>query len=48
MNNLVPFEYIKYVLETMPKINVCDTAELDALLLWSKTLPGKCYAPTKE
>lgn len=48
MNNLVPFEYIKYVLETMPKINVCDTEELDVLLPWSKTLPGKCYAPTKE
>ena len=44
MNNLVPFEYIKYLFEKMPTINVCNMEELDELLPWSKTLPKECYS----
>lgn len=48
LNNLVPFEYIKYLFEKMPEINVCNIEELDQLLPWSKVLPAKCYAPSKS
>ena len=47
-NELNPFEYIKYLFEQLPKINVCDVGELDQLLPWSNTLPEICKAKTKH
>ncbi len=42
LNCLNPYEYIKYLLNTLPTINAFDLEELDRLLPWSKTLPDKC------
>lgn len=42
LNSLNTYEYIKYLSETLPQINVYDLKELDQLLPWSKTLPDKC------
>lgn len=38
-NNLKPFEYLKYILETMPYIAMEQYSEL---LPWSKELPDFC------
>lgn len=43
-NNLIPFEYLKYLFEKMPNIDVKNSEELDKLLPWSKELPEKCIA----
>jgi transposase len=48
MNGLIPFEYLKYLLEEMPKIeNLCDYEQLDQLLPWSETIPDYVKAPSK-
>ncbi len=38
-NNLKPFEYLEYLLETIPNTT---TASLDKLLPWSEEIPIKC------
>lgn len=43
-NKLIPFEYLKYLFEKMPNIEVLSTEELNKLLPWSKELPSNCYA----
>jgi hypothetical protein len=43
-NNLHPFQYIKYLLETLP---TSKTGDLESLLPWSETLPDCCRAPAK-
>jgi hypothetical protein len=42
-NDLHPFNYIKFLLETLP---TATTAELENFLPWSDTLPDYCHAPT--
>jgi len=44
-NKLNPFEYIKYLLETLP---TAKTSELEALLPWSEFLPDRCRVPFKK
>jgi len=46
-NNLIPFEYLKYLLEKLPNMDVTDIKELDKLLPWSKELPYNCIAKQK-
>jgi len=41
-NALRPFQYMQYLLETLPNIT---TGNLEALLPWSKTLPDNCHVP---
>jgi transposase len=41
-NGLVPYQYLKYVLEVAPNINL---SQLDILMPWSKSLPDYCRAP---
>ena len=41
-NGLNPFEYLQYLFEQLPNIDVEDKACLDGLLPWSDTLPGAC------
>jgi hypothetical protein len=41
-NGLIPFEYLKYLLERLPNINTKDTTAIDNLLPWSKTIPDHC------
>jgi hypothetical protein len=38
-NGLKPFEYLKYLFETIPNI---ESAKLDSLLPWSDCLPPYC------
>jgi len=43
-NNLIPFEYLRYLLEKLPNMKVINGETIDKLLPWSKDLPGQCYA----
>ncbi|WP_132766829.1 IS66 family transposase [Tepidibacillus fermentans] len=38
-NNLIPFEYLKYLFEKLPNMDVTNSEELDKLLPWSNELP---------
>ena len=46
-NNLNPFEYLKYLFETMPNVDITKEEELNKLLPWSKELPDKCKTKLK-
>lgn len=41
-NNLKPFEYLKYLLKTLPNIDINDTGEIDRLLPWAEQIPEGC------
>ncbi len=47
LNNLVPYEYIKYLLEVMPGKRLTDDF-IENLLPWSKTIPGHVRKPIEE
>jgi hypothetical protein len=44
-NNLIPFEYIKYLLERLPNIDNNDQDAVDALLPWASALPTTSRKP---
>lgn len=46
-NKLIPFEYLKYLFETMPNVDITKEEELNKLLPWSKEIPDKCKAKLK-
>jgi len=41
-NKLKPFEYIQYLLKTLPNIIIKDQSTLDLYLPWSESLPDSC------
>lgn len=41
-NSLNPFEYLKYLFDRLPNIDISDIRVLDEFMPWSKTLPEKC------
>jgi hypothetical protein len=47
-NGLIPFEYIKYLLETLPNIDTQDEKALDQLLPWAPSIPQECKTPLKS
>ena len=47
-NGLKPFEYIKYLLEKLPNLDVKDQNVLDSLLPWSTQLPAFCRVVNKS
>lgn len=47
MNNLNPFNYLKYLFEELPNIKLTGPAALDHLLPWSETLPEECRRQPK-
>jgi hypothetical protein len=46
-SKLHTFNYITYLLEQLPNIDVTDNAELDKLLPWMGQLPESCYCKKK-
>jgi transposase len=44
-NGLIPFEYMKHLLERLPNVDTRDPAAIDSLLPWSGTLPQTCRKP---
>lgn len=47
-NGLNPFNYLKYLFEKLPNIDITNKEKLDQLLPWSSTLPEECRIPTKS
>ncbi len=43
-NKLIPFEYLRYLFEKLPNMNINNTEELDKILPWSEELPSDCKA----
>lgn len=43
-NGLKPFEYLRYLFETMPNITALTADTIDGLLPWSDALPRECKA----
>lgn len=46
-NQLNPLNYLTYLFEQLPSININDVAAIDQLLPWSKTIPTECRIPNK-
>ena len=46
-NQLNPLNYLTFVFEQLPLIDLSDKEALDQLLPWSKTLPADCHVPNK-
>ena len=44
-NGLHPFQYMKFLLETLPNVTTGD--DIDSLLPWSDSLPDWCRSPSK-
>jgi len=47
-NDLKPFEYMTYLLKTLPNVDVNDQSVLDSLMPWSETLPESCRLNNKS
>lgn len=47
-NNLKPFEYMTYLLKTLPNVDVKDQRMLDSLMPWSVDLPESCRLNDKS
>ena len=41
-NNLKPYEYIKYLLDTLPQMDINNSEVVDQLLPWSESIPEYC------
>lgn len=46
-NGLNPFEYLTYLFEQLPNIDIKDQSAIDILLPWSVNLPDRCRVPNK-
>lgn len=46
-NGLMPFNYMTYLLEKLPNIDLQDTTQLDKLLPYYTDLPVSCISPKK-
>jgi len=47
-NALNPFEYLNYLFEQLPNIDIKDQSAIDNLLPWSMNLPQICKVPNKN
>jgi hypothetical protein len=47
-NNLKPYNYLEYLFERLPNVDLKDAAVIDTLLPWSDSLPQDCRMPKKE
>lgn len=44
-NNLKPYNYLLYLFDQLPNVDVSDLDVIDSLLPWSDTLPDDCRMP---
>ena len=47
-NNLKPYEYLKYLFEQLPNIDIHNKVSLDQLMPWSETLPAEVRMSFKQ
>ena len=48
MNSLIPYEYLKYVMESMRDMGRYTDDAIDKLLPWSKELPDYVRKPAEQ
>ena len=41
-NQLKPYEYINYLFDTLPQMDITDQEAVDQLLPWSKSILDEC------
>uniref|UniRef100_A0A1S2LIE4 Transposase n=1 Tax=Anaerobacillus isosaccharinicus TaxID=1532552 RepID=A0A1S2LIE4_9BACI len=46
-NQLNPLNYLTYLFEHLPQIDLDDQEALDQFLPWSKSIPNECRIPAK-
>ena len=46
-NGLDPFEYLKYLFETLPGLDRKSQQALDTILPWSESLPHTCKVTSR-
>lgn len=47
-NGLKPLDYLTYLFERLPNIDITDPVQIDALLPWSETLSETCQTRSKR
>jgi len=47
-NHLKPFQYLTYLFELLPNIDMADEEALDQLMPWSDSLPGNLRSKSQE
>lgn len=47
-NNLKPYNYLVYLFEQLPNVDIFDPSIIDSLLPWADKLPGECKMPVKD
>lgn len=47
-NQLNPLNYLTYLFEQLPLIDLNDVEAIDQLLPWSQTIPTECRIPNKS
>jgi len=47
-NNLKPYDYLVYLFEQLPNVDIRDKGVLDSLLPWSDSLPASCRMLHKD
>ncbi|WP_153019553.1 transposase domain-containing protein [Bacillus gaemokensis] len=47
-NGLIPYEYLKYMLEQMPNGDLNDPSTIAKLLPWAPDLPSTCFVPKSK
>lgn len=47
-NGLNPFNYLTYLFESLPNMDIDDEKNLDEMLPWSDSLPAFCKLPDKD
>lgn len=46
-NDLSPYNYLRYLFETLPNMDLTNKKEIDKVLPWSFSLPSACRVPIK-
>jgi len=47
-NGLKPFEYLNYLFEILPNLDITSPSAVDSLLPWAEGIPEVCRTPVKE
>jgi len=47
-NGLNPFNYLKFLFEQLPNMDITDKNKLDQFLPWSTSIPQECRVPNKS
>lgn len=46
--SIVLYEYLVFLFEKLPNIDINDPAAIDSVMTWSDILPARCKMPVKD